>query len=278
MENFSEEYFETIFVNEGNDLEMAADVFGDGDSIILIHGIPGGPEAWHKVAAKLSQSFKVVVPHLFGFKDSSKPKTHTELWADSQAMGILEVCKKLRINDAVLVGHDFGGPVAAKLTELKPNYWSHLALFSTNTFSDAPIPPPLSFTVLPIIGKLFQILLFSKPSLAMMLRQGVSRPGISLDKSVYLGNSQQVHSIATIFSYALENLDSLYQPIERVLSDYKRPSLVGWGDKDPFFSVDQGRRTADLVNGVFSLYKDAGHFTPEECVDEVVEDLQKLIK
>jgi pimeloyl-ACP methyl ester carboxylesterase len=122
------------------------------------------------------------------------------------------------------------------------------------------------------------MILFSKPSLAMMLRQGVSRPGISLDKSVYLGDSQQVHSIMTIFSHALTNLDLLYKPIERALSEYKRPSLVGWGDKDPFFSVDQGRRTADLVNGAFSLYKDAGHFTPEECVDEIVEDLLHLVK
>lgn len=278
MEISENQYFETIYVSAGNDYEMAADIFGEGDAIILIHGIPGGPEAWHKVAAQLGNSFKVVVPHLLGFKDSSKPKTHRELWADLQAQGVLEICDNLGIHEAVLVGHDFGGPVAAKLTELRPIYWSHLALFSTNTFRDAPIPPPLSFTVLPIIGKIFQKALFSKPSLAMMLRQGVSRSGITLEKSVYLGDSNQVHSIATIFSYALTNLDSLYQPIEQALSENKRPSLVGWGDKDPFFSVDQGMRTANLVNGTFSLYKDAGHFTPEECVDEVVKDLRNLIK
>ena len=100
-----------------------------------------------------------------------------------------------------------------------------------------------------------------------MLRQGVSRPGISLSSSTYLGNSQQVHSIATIFSYALTNLDSLYPPIERALAGYEGPSLVGWGDEDPFFLTDQGRRTADLVGGTLSLYAGAGHFTPEECVD-----------
>ena len=258
------QHFDTIYTIVENDYQMAADVFGDGDAIILIHGIPGGPEEWHKIAIQLKKSFKVVVPHLLGFKDSSKPKNFKELWADSQAQGILEVCDKLRIHKAVLVGHDFGGPVAAKLIKLRPQYWTHLALFSTNTFRDTSIPPPLSFTLIPVIGKIFQKVIFSKPSLAMMLRQGVSRPGISLDESVYLGDSQQVQSIATIFSYALTNLDKLYQPVEQALSEYKRPSLVGWGDKDPFFSVDQGKRTAKLVNGTFSLYKNAGHFTPEE--------------
>jgi len=184
----------------------------------------------------------------------------------------------LGIQNAVLVGHDFGGPIAAKLTELRPKAWSHLALFSANTFKDTPLPPPLSFVIMPRIGAIFQKLLFSRPSLAMMLRQGVGRPDISLEKAAYLGDSQQVHAIATIFTYALTNLDSLYPPIERALSANERPSLVGWGDKDPFFSIDQGRRTAELVGGTFSLYKGAGHFTPEECVEEIVADLRGLIQ
>lgn len=270
--------FETIYASVGNGQKMAADVFGDGDAIILLHGIPGGPDAWHKVAVELGHSYKVVVPHLLGFKWSSRPTQPTELWTGPQAEGVLRVCDELGIHNAVLVGHDFGGPVAAKLTELRPKGWSHLALFSTNTFKDTPLPPPLSFTVMPVVGTIFQKLLFSRPSLAMMLRQGVGRPGISLEKSAYLGDSQQVHAIATIFAYALTKLDSLYPPIERALSANERPSLVGWGDKDPFFSVDQGRRTAELVNGTFSLYKGAGHFTPEECVEEIVSDLRRLIE
>jgi pimeloyl-ACP methyl ester carboxylesterase len=96
MENPSKEYFETIYTKVGNDWKMAADVFGDGDAIILIHRIPGGPQVWHEIAVKLCQSFRVVVPHLLGFKESSKPTSYRELWMDSQAVGILEVCKKIK--------------------------------------------------------------------------------------------------------------------------------------------------------------------------------------
>ncbi len=67
---------------------------------------------------------------------------------DSQASGIQKVCDQLGISDAALVGHDFGGPVAAKLIEQLPNRWTHLALFSANIFRDTPIPTPLSFTIL----------------------------------------------------------------------------------------------------------------------------------
>jgi pimeloyl-ACP methyl ester carboxylesterase len=70
----------------------------------------------------------------------------------------------------------------------------------------------------------------------------------------------------------------VHQIQKRLLKYLSTGSYVGWGDNDHFFSVDQCRRTVDLVNGAFSLYKGAGHFTPEECVDEIVEDLLDLIK
>ncbi len=269
---------ETIHVSLNQGGKMAADLFGIGEAVVLIHGIPGGPGAWHPVAGHLAHSHRVIVPHLLGFQESSRPALPTELWTDSQAEGVLRVCDQLGIQEAVLVGHDFGGPVAAKLIELRPHQWSHLALFSTNVFGDTPIPMPLALAVLPGIGGIFRKLLFSKPALAMMLKQGVGRPGVSLESASYLGDDKQVNAIATIFSYALMNLDSLYPPIERALAGYDRPSLVGWGDRDPFFSVDQGRRTAELLAGEFSLYGGAGHFTPEECAEEITADLRKFLQ
>jgi pimeloyl-ACP methyl ester carboxylesterase len=270
--------FETIRATVSGDKDMAADVFGQGSDMLLIHGIPGGPGAWYQVATSLAGSFRLIVPHLLGFQDSARPLEPAELWVDAQAEGVLAICDQLGVQTAVLVGHDFGGPVAAKLVELRPSGWTHLALFSTNVFADTPIPPPLSFAVLPLVGGLFRKLLFSRPSLAMMLRQGVGRPGVSLASVTYLGDKQQVNAIGTIFSHALTNLDSLYPPVEQALAGFGDPALVGWGDKDPFFSVEQGRRTAGLVNGAFSLYEGAGHFTPEECVAEIVADLHRLVQ
>ncbi len=269
--------YATTYTILDDDRKMAADVFGAGPAIILIHGIPGGPAAWHQAAVALGRTYRVVVPHLLGFAGSTRPTTPEELWADAQAGAVLRLCDQLGLQSAALVGHDFGGPVAAKLIERRPPFWTHLALFSTNTFGDTPVPPPLSFAVLPVAGRVFQRLLFSRPALAMMLRQGVGRPGISLSRATYLGDGQQVRAIATIFAYALTHLDTLYPPIERALAAYRGPALVGWGDRDPFFSAEQGRRTAALVGGAFSLYSGAGHFTPEECAHEIVADLSRLL-
>ena len=35
--------FETRYASLGHSGKMAADVFGNGEAVVLIHGIPGGP-------------------------------------------------------------------------------------------------------------------------------------------------------------------------------------------------------------------------------------------
>ena len=65
--------FETRYASLGHSGKMAADVFGNGEAVVLIHGIPGGPGAWHPVAGKLARSHRVIVPHLLGFNESARP-------------------------------------------------------------------------------------------------------------------------------------------------------------------------------------------------------------
>jgi pimeloyl-ACP methyl ester carboxylesterase len=65
--------------------------------------------------------------------------------------------------------------------------------------------------------------------------------------------------------------------VAETLATVRVPALIGWGDRDPFFPVEVGRRTADLVQGArFQLYEGAGHFLPEERPAELATDLGRL--
>lgn len=269
--------FKTEFFDVGKGQHMAVDHAGQGSAIILIHGIPGGPLVWQKVGAQLAKHYHVIIPHLLGFAGSSRPTDEKALWADTQAGAITSVLGQLRIQRAVLIGHDFGGPIAAMLLRESQVQWTHVALFATNVFPDAPIPFPLSLTTMPAIGALARLLIFSKPSMAMMLRQGVGSNGPALNATVYLGDDSQVRSIRTIFSYALTHIQSLYTPIKESLAGHRLPALVGWGERDPFFSVEQGRQTAEHLNGNFILFSQAGHFLPEECPNELVQHVSRFV-
>jgi pimeloyl-ACP methyl ester carboxylesterase len=49
------------------------------------------------------------------------------------------------------------------------------------------------------------------------------------------------------------------------------------GARDPFFSVQQGRRTADAAGAHFLLLPDAGHFLPQERPNEVATQITALL-
>lgn len=242
---------------------------------MLLHGIPGQGRAWERVEAALKGSFDVVTPDLIGFGASDGPSRPTidTVGPEPQAAGVAALLDDLGVHGATVVGHDFGAPIGALLAAARPDLVSALSLLSGNTFPDTPIPFPLSLTNAPIIGGLSSRLLFSAPSLALMLRQGTGPGSPPPDSAVYIGDSRQRRTIAAIFSGALTRLSELYAPVAAALEDIKVPVLVGWGDRDPFFPVKQAERTAAVANARLRLFEGAGHFLPHECPTEIAREI-----
>lgn len=243
---------------------------GTGPVIVLLHGIPGSSASWDAVAARLASRHRVLVPDLIGFGESSRSTDVAQLHAQGQADAVTQALDAISVAKATFVGHDFGGPVALSLWARAPERFASLGLLATNAFTDTPIPFPLSATTWPVLGGLARAALFSAPSLRMMLRQGVGAPKITLDPVAAVGDARQAAAIATIFSNSLLRLAELYGPIERALLTVSVPTFVAWGDRDPFFSVEHGRRTVGAIRGAqFHLLERAGHFLPEERPEEV---------
>lgn len=250
---------------------------GSGRPILLIHGIPGSAGAWDPMVSELADDHLLLRPDLLGFGESPRPSHSGELWADSQARALASALDGLETRPEAVVGHDFGGPVALSLAATRPDLVPRLALCATNAFPDTPVPLPIAAVTWPLAGPVAERLLFSGPSLAMMLRQGAGAPAPRLDRHVYLGDGGQQRSIRTIFASALRDIDRLYAPLERTLRALEIPVLVAWGTRDPFFVVEQARRTAEAAGGRLALYEDCGHFVPAERPRELADDLRGLL-
>ncbi len=258
---------------------MACRRGGIGPTVVLLHGIPGQGRAWERVEAALDGAFDVVTPDLIGFGASEGPSRPTieNVGPAAQAAGVAELLDDLGAHSATVVGHDFGAPVAALLAAARPDLVGALSLLSGNTFPDTPIPFPLSLTNAPVIGGPFSRLLFSAPSLALMLRQGTGPGSTPPDAAVYIGDSRQRRTIAAIFSGALTRLAELYSPVAAALEAIEVPVLVGWGDRDPFFPVEQAQRTADIANARLRLFDGAGHFLPHERPTELAREIADFV-
>lgn len=261
------------------DRHMAVRTAGEGPAVVLLHGLPGSAAAWGEVQRDLARDHQVLAPDLLGFGASSRPRSYEELSAEAQAEALIEVLAELDVEPAAVIGHDYGGPVALWLYRKRPDLVPRLGLSATNAFTDTPIPLPISAVTWPVVGHLFERVLFSAPALRQMLREGAGKPRPALDPDVYVGDGGQQHTIRAIFSTSLRELAERYRTVEETLSRVEAPALVAWGDADPFFRVEQGERTASaLAHADFVLYEGCGHFVPEERPRELAADLRRLLE
>lgn len=250
---------------------------GEGPPLLLLHGIPGSGASWQPVRERL-HDVDVLVPDLLGFGGSAKPSDLRTLHAAGQAEALLDALDALDLPRVTVVGHDFGGPVALALHALAPARVTGLGLLAANTFPDAPIPFPLSTVTWPLVRHLAAPALFSRVSLQLMLLTGVGTPRVRLDPRTHLGDGAQLRSIRTLFEGSLRHLDELYRPIADALSAADVDGFVLWGERDAFFPLDQGRRTAARLGVRFSALGGAGHFLPVERPDEVAEAVTALVE
>lgn len=95
---------------------------GEGKTIVLFHGWGANKEAFTPIISRLSAYMRVVALDFPGFGKSDEPK---EVWdVDSYAEFMKKFLKETNCEDAIWLGHSFGGRVIIKLYEKadkKPN-------------------------------------------------------------------------------------------------------------------------------------------------------------
>ena len=102
---------------KGNSLHYR-DWGGDGQSIVLVHGLASNCRIWDLVAPILAQEFRVVAVDQRGHGQSFKPDTGYDFpTVVSDLDGLIDT---LEIRNPVIVGHSWGGDVALEYDILHP--------------------------------------------------------------------------------------------------------------------------------------------------------------
>ncbi|MHB1988517.1 MAG: alpha/beta fold hydrolase [Acidimicrobiales bacterium] len=107
---------------------------GEGRTVVVFHGWGLAHHAYRAPAEALAaQGYRVIVPDLPGFGASSDlPFIGISLGAYSRAMArFLEECDEIAGEPVHLVGHSFGGAVAAKLVHDSPQLVASVVLVSS---------------------------------------------------------------------------------------------------------------------------------------------------
>jgi pimeloyl-ACP methyl ester carboxylesterase len=245
---------------------------GSGPSLLLLHGIPGSSHTWRSAGRLLAAHYDVIIPDLggFGASPSLDEDLHLdhELYLEAHAEAVHRLLDALDVQALYLGGHDFGGPVAVTLLRLFPEYAVHgLVLGATNLFTDPFVPLPLRLAGVPVLGPtVFRLFAGTRPGLRLLYRVAAHHkaafPLAAFNRHLTPAGVEQTWRI---FHRSLANLEASYRDVEAALPDLDVPTIVLWGDRDPFFPTRAARRLVDtLPDATLSIFEETGHFVPEE--------------
>ena len=139
---------------------------GEGPVVLMLHGFPESWYSWrHQLPALARAGYRAIAPDVRGYGRSDAPDaieaySMKELTAD--AVGLLD---ELDVETAVVVGHDWGAPMAWNSAVLYPERFRAVVGMSVPFSPRGPMPPTQLFKQV-FKDNFFYILYFQEPGIA----------------------------------------------------------------------------------------------------------------
>src|SRR5262245_5031667 len=125
-----------------NGIRMHIAEAGKGPLVVLCHGFPESWYSWrHQLPALSDAGFHVVAPDQRGYGQTTAPKaieSYTQLHLVGDIVGLV---RALGETTAVVVGHDWGAPVAWNAALWRPDVFRAVAALSVPATDRATIAP-----------------------------------------------------------------------------------------------------------------------------------------
>ena len=228
---------------------------GDGEPVILIHGLAGDHTAWLPQVAALKDRYRVIAFDNPGSGDSS-PVSEPAGTADL-ADATLGLMDQLGIDAAQIVGRSMGGAVAQHMVLKAPERIRSMAFAASFARLD-----PLGAQVI----RNLQQLLEWRPSWAEWAPHAVY---LFVAPAFFNSNPELIAKITALVSDESRDMVSYdhlatacieHEALDR-LSEIQTPTLVMGGRYDPICSMTaQNWMMEKLPNAEFVLFEDSSHF------------------
>lgn len=113
---------------KNNRVKIHYATLGEGPLMVMIHGFPDFWYTWRHQMERLSDQFQVVAVDLRGYNESDKPKGVENYAMPLLVSDIVAVIRHLSRQNAIVVGHDWGGFIAWNLAMKAPNWVEKLII------------------------------------------------------------------------------------------------------------------------------------------------------
>ena len=255
---------------------------GEGAPFLFVHGTPTWSYEWrHAIAGLQDRARCVAVDHL-GFGLSERPHD-AEYRPEEHAERFRAFADSLDLDDATLVVHDFGGPIA--LPWILDNRARLRRVVFINTFAWSFNDDRQLAGAARLLGSRLGWLLYGMLNFSLRVMPPSAYAAPSRWRAVrhnYLPVFPDFKSRTLVLwrlARALLDSSAFFASLESRLSALQSvPVEVIWGTRDAAFSTKQRDRWIRAPPHAQSLdLDDAGHWPHEEQPDAVVARLRQLV-
>jgi haloalkane dehalogenase len=252
---------------------------GRGQPILLLHGNPTWSFLYRKMVPELaSLGFRCVVPDLLGYGLSEHPPGFG-FTASEQVNAVSAFTRALALEELVVMGQDWGGPIALGVAVRSPGSIRGIVLGSTFAWRTAGLTR--------LIGRVLRLGAIQR---WMVDGEGFIRRVMSLartkltqeelDHYQLVAATPELRSAKAVLPRELLDADDWLTELERQVRERLAtvPTLLVHAKKDGLSGSSVRRLTRMLPNNVLRKLPLAGHFFQEDAPAEVANAIRERFR
>lgn len=247
----------------------------DGRVALMVHGYPESSHMWRGVMeAVAAEGWRAVAPDLAGMGDSEPDPPQT--W-ERHAESLERFRSELGIERCVPVLHDWGGLIGLRWACENPDAVDALVISSTGFFADGKWHGMADAMRTPGTGEEL-VAGVTRDGLAAMLTQvssGIGDADVDEYSKAFADDGRRQGQLDFYRSMDFEKL----APYEAKPAELGVPTLIVWGEDDPFAPVTGAQRfDRELPDSELVVIEGAGHFVWEDAPERTREAVTQFLR
>ena len=248
--------------------------------VLLLHGLPSQSYCWSELMPDLAErGFRAIAPDWIGSGLSAKPdKREFAYTPDAFIDALADFLKTLELERFYLVVQGFLGSVGLQYALRHSDQIERLAILNTPVSSGAKLPWQMQQWGLPFLGDILtQDPLLVDRTLEMGCRYQIEEKYLDIYRKPFLKSSDVGRSLmATVKNLKLQQ--SMAE-IESGYANWKQPTLIFWGMKDPWLPFTQVQQFASIFkNAELIKLEEGGHYPQEHWSGKLSDALLPFLR
>lgn len=276
--------YKSYFVEVEPGIKIHVLEVGSGYPVYMQHGLPTSGFLYRKVADALPRDqFRTIMPTVVGLGFSSKvPASQHTL--ENHLRWMNTALNKLGLQDAIFIGHDWGGPIGMGALARSPELLKGAVILNTvldSAEEERDLATPLVIANTPVAG---EILFEGLVSIFGQLPSFQADPDSMPEDVIRLyekpvrdsGNAKGILAMMRMSADGPDHPSSKqYRELEKYYQGREFPTEIVWGMQDSILAKRLADMTKNFPDAVVTETQ-GGHFLQEETPEEIAAAVERV--